>query len=153
MGRAVNYLQHRNDVGRMTPDYRGGVSFAKGFGHMIGAEEPGLFLETNSDAVFLSRFDKDLLLYAQNRAGYTVSIGGVQTQLFWNFNATMDGKRQAWANFAETGPGVRVRFPGLPNAMMFSVSMLRGAYTVPQDGQRRSNFYDLRAGFWYAITH
>ena len=36
---------------------------------------------------------------------------------------------------------------------MFSVNLLRGAYTLPQHGVRKPNFYDVRAGFWYAFTH
>ena len=74
-------------------------------------------------------------------------------QLFVNANITMDDKRQAWANFAEAGPGIRFRWPWMPQSLLFSVSFLRGAYTIPQDGLRKPNFYDLRAGFWYAFTH
>jgi hypothetical protein len=65
----------------------------------------------------------------------------------------MDDKRQAWANFVEAGPGIRFRWPFMPPSLMFSVNVLRGAYTLPQYGARKPNFYDLRAGFWYAFTH
>jgi len=136
------------------PDYRGGVAFARGWGHSIRSEKPGLFFETNADGVFISRFGNDFLTSSQNRAGFTPpSIAGMRWQLFVNANVTMDDKRQAWANFAEAGPGIRFRWPWMPQSLLFSVSLLRGAYTIPQDGLRKPNFYDLRAGFWYAFTH
>ena len=34
----------------MSPDYRGGVSYAKGFGHLLTGESHGWFAETNDDA-------------------------------------------------------------------------------------------------------
>ncbi|HLG98348.1 MAG TPA: tetratricopeptide repeat protein [Bryobacteraceae bacterium] len=155
-GEAMKYLARRSDVGTMIPDYRGGVAYAKSFGHMLGGGR-GLFFETNDDAVFVSRFQNDFLLYAQNRTGYTLipidSINGMRIQLYWNFNATADRLRQYWANYVETGPGVRFRFEGLPKSMVFSINFLRGAYTINQYNPRRPNFFDLRAGFWYAFTH
>ncbi len=115
----------------------------------------GLFFETNEDAVFVSRFQNDLLFYSQNRAGYTFprpESDGFQAQVLWNFNATTDRLHQYWANTVESGPGVRFRLPGMPKSMLFSVSYLRGVYTENQDNPRRPNFFDLRAGFWYAFT-
>jgi len=155
-GEAMKYLSSRKDVGAMIPDYRGGIAYAKGFGHLLNSSH-GFFGETNEDAVFVSRFQNDLLFYSQNRAGYTFSksesYAGFQAQLYWNFNGTVDRLHQYWANYVESGPGVRFRFANLPKSMIFSVSALRGAYTVNQDNPRRPNFYDLRAGFWYAFTH
>ena len=154
-GEAVKYLADRTDVGAVIPDYRGGIAYAKGFGHLMNSSK-GFFFETNEDAVFVSRFQNDLLLYSQNRSGYTFAqlegLGELQTQVLWNFNATTDRLHQYWANYAETGPGFRFRFHNLPKSMLFSVSFLRGAYTVNQDNPRRPNFFDLRAGFWYAFT-
>jgi hypothetical protein len=154
-GEAIKYLTGRKDVGAMIPDYRGGLSFGKGFGHLMGASR-GLFFETNEDAVFVRRFQNDLLFYSQNRAGYTFappeSAGGFQAQLLWNFNGTTDRLHQYWANFVESGPGVRFRLPGTPRSLLFSVSVLRGVYTVNEYNPRRPNFFDLRAGFWYAFT-
>ena len=156
-GEAVSYLGRRPGVGAMMPDYRGGVAFARGWGHSIRSEKPGLFFETSADGVFLSRFGNDFLTYSQNRLGVTPppldALGGLRAQLYLNGNFTMDDKRQGWANFAEAGPGVRFRWPWMPNSLMFSVNFLRGAYTMPQYGARKPNFYDLRAGFWYAFTH
>jgi hypothetical protein len=80
------------------------------------------------------------------------SEGGFQAQFFWNINATTDRLHQYWANFVESGPGLRFRAPGMPKSMLFSVSFLRGVYTDNQDNPRRPNFFDLRAGFWYAFT-
>jgi len=156
-GEAVSYLGKHPGVGDMMPDYRGGVAFARGWGHHIRSEKPGLFFETNADGVFVSRFGNDFLTYSQNRAGFTPTalnwLGGLRTQFFINGNFTMDDKRQAWANFVEAGPGIRFRWPFMPSSLMFSVNAMRGAYTLPQDGLRKPNFYDLRAGFWYAFTH
>ena len=122
---------------------------------MNGAK--GLFFETNEDAVYISRFHNDMLFYTQNRAGYTLAptegLGGFQAQLYWNFNGSTDRLRQYWANYAETGPGLRFRFHNLPKSMLFSVNFVRGAYTVNEYNPRRPNYYDLRAGFWYAFTH
>jgi Flp pilus assembly protein TadD len=154
-GEAVKYLSKRTDVGAMIPDYRGGIAYAKGFGHLLNGEK-GLFAETNDDAIFVSRFQNDLLFYSQNRSGYTFarseSFGGFQGQVYWNFNGTVDRLHQYWANFAETGPGVRFRVPALPKSMLFSVNFMRGVYTTNVGNPRRPNFYDLRAGFWYAFT-
>jgi Flp pilus assembly protein TadD len=154
-GEAVKYLPNRADVGAMIPDYRGGISAAKGFGHMLGSSH-GFYLETNDDAVFVSRFQNDMLFYSQNRAGYTLpsteSIGGLEAQLYWNVNATTDRLRQYWANFAETGPGLRFRLGNMPKSLLFSVNFLRGAYLVNLDNPRRPNYFDLRIGIWYAFT-
>jgi len=154
-GEAVKYLPSRTDVGAMIPDYRGGISGAKGFGHLMNSAK-GLYFETNDDMVFVSRFQNDLLFYSQNRAGYTLAplegLGGFQSQLYWNVNATTDRLRQYWANYAETGPGLRFRFRDLPKSLLFSVNFLRGAYLINLDNPRRPNFFDLRIGLWYAFT-
>ncbi len=156
-GEAVSYIGRHAGVGAMVPDYRGGVAFARGWGRHIRSETAGFFFETNADGVFVSRFGNDFLAYSQNRAGFTPpaldALGGLRLQLYVNGNFTMDDKRQGWANFAEAGPGVRFRWPFMPPSLMFSVNLLRGAYTIPQYGARKPNFYDIRAGFWYAFTH
>ena len=154
-GEAVKYLPSRTDVGAMIPDYRGGVSYAKGFGHLMNSSK-GLFFESNDDAVFVSRFQDDMLYYSQNRAGYTFAsaegFGGLQEQFYWNGNATADRLHQYWANYAETGPGLRFRFRDLPKSLLFSVNFLRGAYTINLDNPRRPNYFDLRIGIWYAFS-
>ena len=154
-GEAVKYLGSRKDIGAMIPDYRGGISYAKGFGHLLNGGH-GLFAETNDDAVFVSRFHNDLLFYSQNRTGYTFApsetLGGIQPQVYWNYGLTADRGRQYWANFVETGPGVRFKLQSLPKSMIFSVNFLRGAYTMNEGNPRRPNYFDLRAGFWYAFT-
>jgi tetratricopeptide (TPR) repeat protein len=143
-GRAVSYTTRKT-----LPDYRGGASWARGWGRMMSSEASGLFLETNADEVFLSRFGNDLLTYSQWRGGWTQH--GVQ--FLWNANVTVDTKRQYWANLVETGPGIRFRVPGAPAGLLFSVSGFRGAYLVNFDNPHHPNFFDLRAGFWYAFTH
>jgi Tfp pilus assembly protein PilF len=153
-GEAVSYLGSHAGVGIAIPDYRGGVSFARGWGHSILAENPGLFFETNADGVFVSRFGDDFLTYSQNRAGFTPpALGSLRLQFFLNANVTLDDKHQAWANFVEAGPGVRFRCTWMPPSLMFSVNVMHGAYTIPQYGVRKPNFTDVRAGFWYAFTH
>ena len=70
----------------------------------------------------------------------------------WNFNLTTDMKREPWANFFETGPGLRFRISAMPSSLYLTVNYLRGTYTVPGDPYGPT-FNDLRAGFWYALTH
>lgn len=155
-GSAVNYLGARRNVPRAAPDYRGGVSFARGFGRLLGSEAGGWFFEANTDAVFVSRFDNDTLLYWQNRFGWTSpaieALGGLQLQLYWNGNLVADVRRQYWANVAETGPGVRFRWKWMPRSVAFSVNAVRGRYLIRQGNPWAPEFYDLRAGFWYAGT-
>jgi tetratricopeptide (TPR) repeat protein len=146
-GESVSYLPSHPNLPAAVPDYRGGVSYAKALGHTIGSH--GAFFETNEDAVFVSRFMDDFLVYTQSRAGY--SFGGAQ--LYWNFDVTTDSLRQYWANFADTGPGLRFRVPETPKSMLFSLAMLRGAYTINRYNIWRPNFWDFRAGLWYAFTH
>ena len=105
-GSAISYIKQHQAL----PDYRGGLSWSRGWGHLMGSENPGTFLETNADEVFLSRFGNDFLTYSQWRGGWTTH--GVQ--FLWNGNLTADSNREAWANFVETGPGVRFRLPGAP---------------------------------------
>jgi hypothetical protein len=153
-GSAIRYWSSTAGTRRVTPDYRGGISFGKGFGHTIGYG-PGLFFETNLDGIYVSRYENDLMLYAQTRAGFTLprlaALGELDSQLFWNNNIIRDAKSLDWANYVETGPGWKFRWRWMPRSLAFSVNALHGAYTVRQY-YRRPNFNDLRAGFWYAIT-
>jgi tetratricopeptide (TPR) repeat protein len=153
-GEAVKYLGSRKDVGAAIPDYRGGISYGKAIGHAVPGNR-GWFAESNDDAIFVSRFADDFLLYSQNRTGYTPASFedfGLQTQFYWNYNATTDSQRQYWANFVETGPGLRFKVQPLPK-MLFSVNFLRGAYLLNEGNPRRPNYFDLRVGVWYAFTH
>jgi Flp pilus assembly protein TadD len=146
-GVAASYLK-RSDVGRLTPDYRGGLAIGRSFGHNLGPESRGWFLQTNADLVYISRFDHDVLLYSQNKAGWTLpSAGPFQPQLYMNLNFTTDARRLAWANTTEVGPGVRFR---LPANLLFSVEALRGQYRMESPyGPRYSDF---RVGLWYAFS-
>jgi Tfp pilus assembly protein PilF len=155
-GSAINYLGNRRGAPPMAPDYRGGLAFYRGFGRLIGAPVRGAFFETNGDGVFVSRFQNDVVLYTQNRLGLTLpaadSLGGLETQLYWNANASTDLRRQYWANVVETGPGLRFRWKGLPPSWLFSVSFLRGAHTRNIGNPRGPNFFDLRIGIWYSLV-
>lgn len=153
-GMSVSYLGRRPDHGLAKPDYRGGLSYGKGFGRLLGGEKGGAFFETNDDVVFVSRFQNDILFYSQNRSGWTFApseaLGGFQLQLFWNQNVTADKGRQYWANFSEMGPGMKFRFASMPPSLYFTVSALQGVHTVNEGNPRGPRFHDVRAGFWYA---
>ena len=99
------------------------------------------------------RFENDTLFYSQNRTGYTCAAEtSFRPQLYWNFNVTTDVKTLYWANYTETGPGVRFRLGGRAAPLLFSVNFLRGAYLVNAGNPRRPTFNDLRIGVWYAFT-
>ena len=146
-GRAFDYLTHQQ-----FPDYRGGLSFARGTGHALRAESPGWFADTTLDAVFISRFNKDVLFYNQGRFGYTAGPKSFRLQFYGDANLTLDIQRQYWANFGEAGLGIRFTGSFLPQSMYFTVEGLRGVYLVNQGNPRRPNFNDFRAGLWYAFT-
>jgi hypothetical protein len=91
--------------------------------------------------------------YSQNRFGYTLPpLSGLRLQVCGNANVTTDAKQQYWANSAEAGPGVRFRWDALPQSMVLSAGLLRGAYTRNEGNPRRPNYIDVRAGVWYAAT-
>ena len=79
-------------------------------------------------------------LYSQTRLG----LGSV----YWNVNLTADSRRQDWANFVETGPGVRIP---LPQRMYFTVNALKGRYLIDSTA-RRATFNDIRVGLWFSFT-
>jgi tetratricopeptide (TPR) repeat protein len=152
-GESMNYLPSRTDEGIAIPDYRGGVNFAKGFGHMLGTNSSGLFYEITGDAVYISRYQKDWLFYTQNRAGRTFHLGEhTYAQALFNVNFTHDSKNQYWANTLEMGPGLRLHFPWMPPNVYFATDFLRGVYTNNQSNPRRPNYDDIRVGLWYAIS-
>ncbi|MCC7175618.1 MAG: tetratricopeptide repeat protein [Bryobacterales bacterium] len=155
-GSAVSYLENRTGQPRMAPDYRGGAAFYRGFGRLLSGRQRGAFLETNDDGVFISRFQNDVVLYSQNRAGYTLApsaaLGGFQTQWYWNANLSKDLRRQHWANAVESGPGLRFRWNWMPRGAMFSVNYLRGRYTVTAGNPWSRDYTDLRIGAWWAAT-
>ena len=146
-GAAIRYTSGAQP-GFRTQDYRGGVSYGRGVGHLLGSEAPGWFAETHDDGVFVSRFGNDVLAYSQNQIGYTARpFAGLRAQFYCDANLTVDDERQAWANSAEIGPGLRFRWAALPPALVFSVNALRGVYL-----QTGKPFNDVRVGFWYALT-
>jgi tetratricopeptide (TPR) repeat protein len=130
-GSSVSYLK-----GHITPDYRGGISAAR----TLRREGSRWNAAGNLDALYINRFDRDFLAYLQSRAGYG--------WLYWNANLTIDVRRQDWANFVETGPGIRIP---LPQSMYLTFNALRGRYLI-DNPSRHPAFNDLRAGFWYAVS-
>jgi len=132
-GSAFSYLNHPR-----RSDYRGGVSFSR----MKGGQT---FLDAHGDAVFVSRFNNTMVFYSQNRVGRKLSHGA---QVHWNFNVTGDAKQQYWANFVESGPGLRLNM----ERYTFNVDLVRGVHTINAGNPRRPNFNDVRIGVWYAFT-
>lgn len=153
VGSDISYLDRQDRPGRLAPDYRGGLNYGRSFGSTLASEGAGPFYQLGADLVFMSRFGNTWLAYAQNRAGYTLplsqALGGWRGQLCWNLNLVADTKRQRWANFIETGPGLRFRWSWMPAALTFTVDWLRGSYTI---GPGKSTFTDVRAGIWYAFS-
>jgi Flp pilus assembly protein TadD len=132
--------------------YLRGVSWSKTRGASLYAEQGGFFVENTADSVYVSHFGNNLINYSQNKVGYTASRAGFRTQAFWAANATVDIRRQYWANFVETGPGFRVHPPGLPASVNITFTATHGVYLRNEGNPRRPNFNDIRAGVWYAIT-
>jgi len=135
-GSAMSYV-----TGHMLPDYRGGFS---GQWRKM-PETTGWFFDTSADGLYMSRFDKDWLLYNQSRAGYVPSR---HVQLYANVNLTADAKGQEWANFLEAGPGIRVLGIPVPGTMWISADLMRGTYLIGG----HVGFTDVRLGVWYAFT-
>jgi tetratricopeptide (TPR) repeat protein len=154
-GQSFSYVGRRADNGLSKPDYRGGVSWLKGWGQLLGSGEAGWFAETGLDPVYASRFQHNLFLYSQTRTGYTLRplAGGVQMQMLWHWNVTVDRNRVWWGNLAEAGPGVRLKVPGLPAGMTLRAELLRGAHLQNRGNPLRPNYWDLRMGVWYAFSH
>lgn len=152
-GQAISYLGPRLDGGVFMADYRGGVAFFRGWGLGVHPNRRGRLFETSADTVWLSRFRRNLLTYAQSRFGYSLAGESWQIQAVWNLNATVDTRQEYWANLVETGPGLRLRFPGLPTGMMLRADVLRGALLRNRFNPLPPNFWDVRAGLWYGVTH
>jgi hypothetical protein len=119
---------------------------------MLTGESHGWFGETANDGVFVSRFDNNFLVYSQNKAGFTLPGAAFPSQLFWNWNVTVDARRQYWGNFVETGPGLRFRLPGALRPLLFTANVLRGDFLVNEGNPFGRRYYDLRIGIWYALT-
>lgn len=153
-GRSFAYGEQRFYEERWRWDARGGVSLLKGWGRLAGGRDPGLFHEVNLDGVYASRFRHDLLIYAQNRSGYTFapSLGGTQAQVYAVWNATADRKSEYWGNFVEAGLGVRIYSPSLPQGMSWRAEFVRGAHLRNASNPWGPNYWDFRTGIWYART-
>ena len=149
-GAAIRYSASPQ-TGFQVQDYRGGVSYARGWGRLMGSEAQGWFAETHGDGVFVSRFNNDVIAYSQNQLGFTVRpFAGFRMQVYGNANLTADARWQAWAHFAEAGPGLRLRWATLPPALVFSVNALWGNYS--REMYQPIARHDIRVGFWYALT-
>jgi Flp pilus assembly protein TadD len=147
-GQSVAYLNRPYEA-RCKPDFRGGLAWIRGWGHPLGAST-GWFAETNVDAVHVSRFRNDTLAYFQARTGRTLTAN---IQALWNWQVTADRLGQYWGNFVESGPGLRLRWSGLPRGVTFRIDALRGVYLRNSSNPLRPNYWDFRAGLWYGFTH
>ncbi len=153
-GQSVSLMRNRSPgVPYSAPDYRGGVNWFRFRGPSLGSNEAGFFHETTVDAVYVSRFDHDFLGYLRLRPGYTLpSFGPLKAQVYANWNVTADTSREYWANYVETGPGIRLRVPKIAPPMDFSVDFVRGVHLSNRANPRRPNYFDLRAGIWYSFS-
>jgi len=155
-GSAARYTGPHNWGPRLGPDYRGGASFNRGFGKLIDAPRHGWFTETNNDAVFVSRFNNDVVFYSQNRVGMTapaaMALGHLRTQFYWGAHVSADVRREFWANTLETGPGLRFRWPWMPKSWLMSVSLVRGMYRITEGNPWKRTYTDARIGFWFSGT-
>lgn len=153
-GEAIRYTAAAS--GQLTPDYRGGFFFNRGWGAHMTSPEGGWFAELDTDAVYLSRYEHDVLAVVQNRIGYTsppvASLGGFQWQVLLHTNFNVDTNRQYWANFVEAGPGYRFRWEWMPRSLYFGAMTLLGNYTVMEGNPHGARYRDFRVGLWYAIT-
>jgi Tfp pilus assembly protein PilF len=147
-GSAVQYVDRNNS--RTQPDVRGGISIARTLGRSLVATQSGVFLDTTADLLYLSRFERDTILYWQNRTGYT--FAPARLQVYWNTNLVKDIRNLYWANTIEQGPGMRFRFKLLPASMFFMLDAVNGRYTVNDGNPHGPVFRDFRAGIWYAFT-
>jgi len=153
-GQSVSYLGERPDgVPLSAPDYRGGLNWFRARGPSLGSDEAGAFQEMNLDAVYISRFDDDVLAYFQYRPGYRLPTWKwVRAQTYLNWNVTADRSRQYWGNYAEAGPGVRLRVPKINPPMNLSFDFVRGVHLSNRGNTRRPNYFDVRAGLWYSFS-
>jgi hypothetical protein len=153
-GESISYLRTRPDgIPRAIPDYRGGLSWFRARGPTLGSGEAGFFQEMNLDAVYLSRFNHDALAYFQYKPGYRLpNQGPLKAQIYLNWNLVADSSREYWANTWETGPGIRMRVPGVRPPMSFSLDFVRGVHLSNRGNTRRPNYFDLRAGLWYSFS-
>ncbi|MCC7342365.1 MAG: hypothetical protein IT170_14885, partial [Bryobacterales bacterium] len=126
------------------------------FGPSLLNAKAGAFAETMNDLVYIHRFDRDTLAISRNRVGGHLGrwqgLGGLYAQVFLNLNLNTDFKRQAWANFVEAGPGVRLRWAWMPPSVSFTFNYLRGHHTIRRIDDRPNTYNDFQAGFWYAVT-
>lgn len=153
-GESFSYLGATPDgVPRAAPDYRGGANWFRARGATLGGDEPGMFYEANVDIVYVSRFNDDVLAYSQFRPGYRLPNRGLlRSQIYWNWNVTTDTSREYWGNYVETGPGFKLRVPGVAPPMNFSVDFVRGVHLSNRGNERGPNYFDLRVGVWYSFT-
>lgn len=153
-GRSFAYGEQRYYESRSRWDARGGVALLKGWGNLLGGARKGWFHEVNLDGVYASRFRHDVLVYAQNRTGFTLPAAwsGTQGQVYLVWNFTADTRGEYWGNAAEAGIGFRLRSPVFPAGMSWRAEFVRGAHLRNGSNPWGPNYWDFRSGIWYAHT-
>lgn len=149
-GEAVKYFPSAHDFA--TPNYQGGLVYAKSFGTLLGSKNSGFFYENTGDAKYVSQFDKDWFLISQNRFGRTFHIGSTSAQLLLNATYLYNFKNEYWADYFEMGPGIRIHLRWMPPNVYAMTDLIHGVYTNNLGNPRKPNYNDIRVGFWYAVT-
>jgi Flp pilus assembly protein TadD len=155
-GNALTSLGNRPPgLQRSEPDYRGGLAFQRVWGPHLFSGETGRFVDTNVDAVYLSRFGHNAVLYAQTKTGYQLPAkGGLSHQPYLAVNLVADARGDAYNNLAEFGPGYRFAYEKWRGFHAYFV-MLRGIHTIEGRRSRRTGpagFWDARLVLWYSKT-
>ena len=108
-GTAISYLNRH-----ALPDYRGGIAYARTLraNRRFADNHPRRPLRQPLRPRFPASTPKP--------APATAPV-------YWNVNLTVDARRQDWANFVETGPGLRVP---LAESLYLTFNALRGRYLL-----------------------
>ena len=143
-GEAMKYLGSRKDVGAMIPDYRGGLAFARGFGHLLTPSVARAVLRNQRRRHLCQPVpERHAAVFAKPRRLHVAGSRDrpdSRRRSIWNWNVTVDLKGQYWANYFETGPGLRFRVQPMPRHMAFTISAVRGNYLVQEGNPPRSGF-------------
>ena len=137
---AIGYLSHH-----ATPDYRGGLSFARSRGR-------NWFARDHRRRAVPEPLSERGLLYSQNRAGYSADARAPGVSVLLERNVTVDAQAAILGQLRRD----RARDPDSQHAAGISRDLDRvpaRRLHVNENNPRRPNFYDLRIGLWYALSH
>jgi tetratricopeptide (TPR) repeat protein len=130
------------------PDYRGGLAYARTWGARLFSDASGKFFDTNTDAVYFSRLNRDAILYTQTKTGYQFpGWHRWHHQAFFMANVVTDRNRDVYNNFVEMGPAYRFGHTRFAHVWAYA-AWLRGVYMLPG----KASYNDLRLVIWWAKT-